>query len=93
MFVTQIPYVPHLRNVFHKILAFLKTKTMSRVYIEKTDVQWTTLAMLKNVAKRSVFANTMNKHIDFLEQVAGCTSAQWRDMCIEAAPNFTFHST
>lgn len=88
MFVVQVPYMPHLRNTFHKALAFLKTKNMNRMYVEKTDIQWVTLGMLKNIPKRTVFANTLQRHAAFLEKLGTCPSHAWRDMCTNMAPQF-----
>jgi hypothetical protein len=88
MYVTQVPYMPHLRSSIAKLLAFLKTKNVQRMLVEKTDVQWVTLSMLKNMNKRSVFANTLDLHAQALEEIASAPAEAWRDICLKRAPHF-----
>lgn len=88
MFVVQVPYNPYLRSAFHKALAFLKTRNMHRVYVEKTDLQWVTFNTLKAMPKRTVFANTLNRHMDFFERLATIPSRDWRALCASLAPTF-----
>lgn len=88
MFVVQVPYNPYWRNGFHKKLNFLRSKNMSRVFLEKIDLQWVTYNSLKAIPKRSVFANTLHRHMDFFETLATTPSAQWRALCTARAHTF-----
>jgi hypothetical protein len=88
MYVTEIPYMPHIRSTFHKILGFFRAKNIQRMYVEKTDVQWVTLEMLRNMNKRSVFANTLNLHAETIEEIGTSTPAQWRELCKKHASSF-----
>lgn len=88
MYVTEVPYMPHLRSTFHKLLGFFRAKNINRMYVEKTDVQWVTLDMLKKMVKRSVFANTLSMNIDVIEQIASSSPDKWHDMCKKYSPAF-----
>jgi len=83
MFVVEIPYQPHLRNAFHKTLAFLRHKNMCKPYVEKTDVQWVSWDMLRgpDLVKRPVFKATLESHTGVLARlVAG---EPWAKLCAE----------
>ena len=85
MFVVEMPYYPHLRNAFHKALAFLRYKNLCKPYVEKTDVQWVSWDMLRGseLVKRSVFQATVQAHAGILERLAGGES--WARLCAEQA--------
>lgn len=87
MFVAEVPFQPHLRNAFHKTLAFLRHRASSRVFVEKVDVQWVTWDMLKSsdMVKRSVFQHTLEANADVLSRVAAGES--WAALCAELAGN------
>ena len=86
-YVVEVPFMPHLRNAFGKTLAFLRSKNL-RMYIEKTDVQWTTWAMLQELLKRQVFANTLETHRPFFETLERSTPDEWRALCAQHAARF-----
>lgn len=88
MYVVQVPYIPNLRSYFNKVLMFLKNKNMQRALVEKTDVQWVTLSMLKNLEKRSVFAGTLEMHAQAIEDIATSPVAKWRDLCDKHSDGF-----
>lgn len=88
MYVTQVPFLPHLRSSVSKMLGFLKSKNVQRMLVEKTDLQWVTLSMLKNMNKRSVFANTLDLHAQTLEEIAASSVESWRDICTKRSPHF-----
>jgi len=88
MYITEVPYMPHLRGMFHKLLGFLRAKNIQKLYVEKTDVQWVTLDMLRTMTKRAVFANTLNMHLDTIVEIGTSTPQQWRDLCKKHAPMF-----
>ena len=81
MYLTEIPYSPHLRNIFHKALSFLKMKNL-KILVEKTDVRWVTLDTLlsPSFSKRSVFAHTIELHKDALLNIAK-RGEPWRSLC------------
>jgi 8-oxo-dGTP pyrophosphatase MutT (NUDIX family) len=81
MYVTEVPYDPHLRNTFAKLTAFLRSKNVQRQLIEKTDLQWATLDMLKRIDKRGVFSNTLDRNVEIIEEIGTCRAAQWRALC------------
>lgn len=78
MFVTEIPYMPHLRSSFRKVLRFLQATNVQRVYVEKTDVQWVTWEMLQTMPQRPVFANTLALHKETLDALAASSPSTWR---------------
>lgn len=88
MYITEVPYLPHLRSTFHKLIGFLRAKNINRMYVEKTDMQWVTLDMLRTMVKRSVFANTLNMHIDIIEEIGRSSPDQWKGICKRYAPTF-----
>lgn len=84
MVVTEVPYQPHLRNAFHKTLAFLRHKNMARAHVEKTDVQWVPWATLAGtLPKRGVFQCTLESHVDVLGRVAA--GERFSGLCAEFA--------
>jgi hypothetical protein len=81
MFVVEVPYMPHLRNAFHKTLAFLKYRNLHKLYVEKTDVQWVTArTLLNDLPKRSVFAQTLATWQSVLVEVSA-DPAGWAEAC------------
>jgi len=70
-FVTEVPFVMHLRDAFHKHLAFLRQRTVHRMYLEKTDIVYVTYEELFADAfpKRSVFKETLLLHRDLLRSI------------------------
>lgn len=71
-FVTEIPFVPHLRDSFRKHLTFMRQRNVHRMYIEKTDIVYVSLAELfsEDFPKRSVFKETLMQHRALLEELA-----------------------
>ena len=88
MYITEIPYMPHLRGTFQKLLGFFRAKNINRMYVEKTDVQWVTLDMLRSMTKRSVFANTLSMHINVIEEIGQSSPSQWHHICKKYASVF-----
>lgn len=85
MYVVEVAFMPHLRNAFHKTLAFLKYRNLHKVYVEKTDVRWVTWkTMSSDLPKRSVFAATIHQHRALLESVA-MRRTSWSEVCAEHA--------
>lgn len=85
MYVVEVAFMPHLRNSFHKALAFLKYRNLHKVYVEKTDVRWVTWdALAGDLPKRSVFASTVSQHAGLLEHVASQRSS-WARVCADNA--------
>lgn len=80
MYVVEVPYMPHLRNSFHKVLKFLQTTNMQRVYVEKKDIQYVTWDMLQQMPKRPVFANTLMLHKEMMDLLAHSTPSTWRSV-------------
>lgn len=82
MYVVQVPYQPHLRNAFHKSLAFLRHKSLCKMFVEKTDVMWVTWAMLtsSDLVKRQVFKCTLDAHVGTLARLASRADS-WARLC------------
>lgn len=85
MFVVELPYQPHLRNAFHKALAFLRHKNLCKMFVEKTDVQWVSWDMLRggDLIKRPVFRTTVDTHAAVLARLAA--GEDWAKLCAEHA--------
>jgi len=58
------------------------------MYVEKIDTQWVTLEMMKNICKRPVFANTIETHMDTLEEIARSPPSSWTNICAARASDF-----
>ena len=71
-FLTEIPFVPHLRDAFRKHLAFMRQRNVHRMYIEKTDIVYVSLDELfsEDFPKRSVFKETLMHHQLLLRRIA-----------------------
>ena len=71
-FVTEIPFVPHLRDAFRKHLAFMRQRNVHRMYLEKTDIMYVSIHDLfsDDFPKRGVFKETIMHHRDFLHALA-----------------------
>lgn len=78
MFIVEIPYLPHLRATFRKVLRFLQSANMNRMYVEKLDVQYVTWDMLEKLHKRPVFQKTIDLHRPLLQALATSTPHTWR---------------
>lgn len=89
MFVVEVPFSPHLRNSFHRVLGFLKHKNLQKLFVEKTDVQWVPWTALRGAAvpKRPVFDATIGAHRAILDRVA--SGEPWHRLCAEMADEFT----
>lgn len=85
MYVAEVPYLPHLRNAFHKTLNFLRHKNLFKLYVEKTDVRWVTFQELvgSHLPKRQVFKATLDSHAHVLSRVAA--GEPWAALCAEFA--------
>jgi len=77
MYVTSIPYSSSLPKYMRKMMSFLYAKGLGRLYIEKRNVMWLTLAQLETVGKRSVFAKTLAKNREIIREIGRCTPAQF----------------
>lgn len=72
MYVVELPFVPHVRNAFQKVAAFLRHHNMHKSLLEKTDVQWVTWSHLTSPAfpKRHVFETSITQHHALLAALA-----------------------
>lgn len=78
-FVTEIPFVPHLRDAFRKHLAFMRQRNVHRMYLEKTDIMYVSIDELfsETFPKRGVFKETIMQHKDVFQAIAASKS-----MCV-----------
>lgn len=86
MFIVEIPYIPHLRSAFRKVLRYLQSMPLQRAYVEKTDVQYVTWDMLQKMNKRPVFRNTLELHQGTLEALANSSPHTWRSVAATSDP-------
>lgn len=82
MYIVEVPFVPHLRASFRKVWKFLHSLSLSRVYVEKCDVQYVTWDMLQKMPKRPVFAKTIAAHKAFFDALASSSPLDWRQTLI-----------
>ena len=78
MYVVEVPYIPTLRTTFHKVLRFLQSVNIQRLYFEKLDVQYVTWEMLQTLPKRPVFENTLALHRHTIQALAASSPESWR---------------
>lgn len=79
-YLVEVPFLPYIRPAFAKTLAFLRSRNLGQVFIEKNELMWMTHAMLMRVQKRAVFEFTLNAHRLVLERLAACTSPdEWEE--------------
>ena len=82
MYIVEVPYIPWLRSSFLKVVRFLQTINVSRVYCEKLDIQYVTWDMLRSLQKRPVFENTLNMHHETFEALSRSTPETWRHIAL-----------
>jgi len=73
MYALQVPFTPHLRSTYRKLLAFMRYRKLYKKNIEKTDMQWVCLDDLlirDRLTLRSVFASTVRRHAATLRLLA-----------------------
>ena len=80
MYLVEVPYLPHVRAAFAKMVGFLGYKRLDAQLVEKTDVTWVDFDGLLRVQKRHVFKATVESHEHVLRDVA---SRPWRAACAE----------
>lgn len=85
-FVTEVPFIGHLRDAFRKHLGFLRQRRMY-MHIEKTDVVYVSLPELfsDTFPKRSVFKETLASNKDLLLAIAAAGPAGFKHFCVRAA--------
>jgi 8-oxo-dGTP pyrophosphatase MutT (NUDIX family) len=83
MYLVEVPYFPHVRKTFAKVLAFLGYKDLDAQLVEKTDVTWVDLGALEKIQKRHVFRATIEAHAVTLARVA---CEPWKDVCAAGDP-------
>lgn len=88
MFIVEIPYMPHLRNVFRKFLAFLRFRNLGKIFVEKVDIQYVPWAMLRasDMVKRSVFQRTIETHREVLDRLSAGGPKAWAELCAQHPP-------
>lgn len=81
MFVIEVPYDKQISSRFCKVVDFLSSKNVHRLYVEKTELRWVTLDELKTIPKRSVFESTVLANAPFIGAVARGSRHQWPRLC------------
>ena len=86
-FLTEVPFLPHLRDAFRKQLTFMRQRNVHRMYLEKTDLVYVDLAELfsDGFQKRSVFKDTLLAHKDLLHAIASAGPTEFRAFCVPVA--------
>lgn len=77
MYVTSIPYSSALPKYMRKMMSFLYSKGLGRLYVEKRNVMWLTLSQLETIGKRTVFAKTLSKNRDIIQEIGACSPVQF----------------
>lgn len=62
MHLLEVPFDPGLRAHFRRSVAFLRFSRLPKTLVEKADVQWVTLAQLRRLTLRAVFAQSVRRH-------------------------------
>ncbi len=83
-FVTEIPFMAHVRDAFRKHFAFLRQRNVHRMYVEKTDVVFVTLDELfdEHFPKRSVFKETLLAHRHILRAIDDAGPEGFHKLCV-----------
>ena len=83
-FLTEVPFVPHLRDAFRKHLAFMRQRNVHRMYLEKTDVCYVDFEELfsDEFPKRSVFKDTLLKNKELLRAIAEAGPTAFAKACV-----------
>jgi 8-oxo-dGTP pyrophosphatase MutT (NUDIX family) len=81
MFLTEIPFEKSLQRYMHRCIAFLKSRGLHRLHVEKKGVRWMTLDELMACDKRKVFENTLMQNREVIETVGRSTPSEFKEMC------------
>jgi len=71
-YLTEIPFLPFLRDSFARHLSFMRQRGVHRIHIEKLDIMFISVEELfdERLLKRNVFKDTILTHRDTLLQLA-----------------------
>jgi 8-oxo-dGTP pyrophosphatase MutT (NUDIX family) len=83
MFLTEIPFEKSLQRYMHRCIAFLKSRGLHRLHVEKKSVKWMTLDELMTCEKRKVFENTLMQNREVIETVGRSTPSEFKQLCRE----------
>jgi 8-oxo-dGTP pyrophosphatase MutT (NUDIX family) len=83
MFLTEIPFDKSLPRYMQRAIAFLKSRGLHRLHVEKKSVQWMTIDELMACDKRKVFENTLLQNRDIIERIGRSTPAEFKRICRE----------
>jgi 8-oxo-dGTP pyrophosphatase MutT (NUDIX family) len=81
MFLTEIPFEKSLQRYMHRCIAFLKSRGLHRLHVEKKGVKWMTLDELMACDKRKVFENTLMQNREVIDRVGRSTPSEFKEMC------------
>lgn len=71
-YLTEVPFLPYLRESFARHLSFMRQKNVHRMHMEKIDIMYVSIDDLfdDRFNKRSVFEDTIRTHKDTLYKLA-----------------------
>lgn len=71
-YLTEVPFLSHLRQAFHRHLTFMRQRNVHRMYMEKSDIMYISIQELfsDDIVKRSVFKETLHSHRKVLFSIA-----------------------
>ena len=81
MFVTEIPFDASLSKYFKRAIAFLKSRGLAKMHVEKKTLRWFTLQEMLEAPKRKVFENTLLQNMETITEIGQCTPSSWNEMC------------
>lgn len=69
-YITEVPFLPHLRQSFLNQLHFMKQRNVHRMYLEKNDIMYVSLDTLySTLPLRSVFKDTLKEAKELLYSI------------------------
>jgi len=86
-YLTEIPFLPFLRDSFAHHLSFMRQRNVHRSHMEKLDIMYVSYDELfdERLIKRNVFQETIRSHRDLLRQLAQGGPDLFRTLSIETS--------
>lgn len=83
-YLTEVPFIAHLRDAFRRHLAFMRQRNVHRMYLEKTDICYVDFDELfsEEFPKRSVFKDTLLKNKELLRAISEAGPTAFAKACV-----------
>ena len=71
-YLSEVPFLPFLRDAFARHLSFMRQKNIHRMHLEKLDIMFVSIDELfdDRLMKRQVFKDTITRHKDTLYAIS-----------------------